>query len=202
MTEQAYLPAMGVRWLLPLYDPFCRLVGVRRAHRQLLDRAGVQPGQRVLEIGCGTGTLLTALARSGPAVEAIGIDPDAASLRRARRKAGRAGLDIRYEQAYAGALPLPDSSVDRVLSSLMLHHLTPDEHARALREVRRVLRPGGRLHVLDIAGEPVPGRRSRLAAVQSDDVLAAMTAAGLTDPAEDGRTRVGFGRVVYYRATR
>jgi ubiquinone/menaquinone biosynthesis C-methylase UbiE len=201
MTEQVYLPAMGVRWLLPLYDPFCRLAGVRRVHEQLLRRADPQPGHRVLEIGCGTGTLLTALVRGRPAVEAIGIDPDAGSLRRARRKATRGGLKINYQRAYAGALPLPDASVDRVLSSLMLHHLGPGERDRALREVRRVLRPGGRLHVLEVDGGHAPHLR-RLTTVKPVDVLSAMFDAGLTDPAEDGRDRARFGRVVFYRATR
>ncbi|KUL41349.1 class I SAM-dependent methyltransferase [Actinoplanes awajinensis] len=200
MTEQAYLPAMGLRWLLPLYDPFCRLAGVRRVHRQLLERADPQPGQRVLEIGCGTGTLLTTLVQERSDLEVIGIDPDLGSLRRARRKAARGRLPIRYEHAYAGRLPLPDASVDRVLSSLMLHHLDAGEHARALREVRRVLRPGGELHVLDVVGEHAP-RPSGLAATDPDHVLAAMFDAGLTRPAENGRGRARFGRVVFYRAT-
>jgi ubiquinone/menaquinone biosynthesis C-methylase UbiE len=201
MTQHAYLPAMGLRWLLPLYDPFCRLAGVRGVHERLLDRAGLRAGQQVLEIGCGTGTLLTTLGRRGPAVDAIGIDPDAGSLRRARRKAAAAGLTIRFEQAYAGKLPLPDASVDRVLSSLMLHHLDPDEHARALRETRRVLRPGGELHVLDIAAERVH-RHLRLAGTAPDRVLAALFDAGLSDPVENGRGRTRFGHVVFYRAAR
>ncbi|AGL19338.1 type 11 methyltransferase [Actinoplanes sp. N902-109] len=191
----AYLPAMGVRWLLPLYDPFCRLAGVSRIHEPLLDRAALHPGQRVLEIGCGTGTLLTACARRHPGIEAVGIDPDAAALRRARRKAARAGLSIRYEQAYAGDLPLPDASVDRVLSALMLHHLAEDERARALREVRRVLRPGGQLHLLDVTAPANPRTKP-------GNVLAAMAGAGLTGPTENGRGRARFGRVVFYSATR
>lgn len=199
MTDQAYVPAMGLRWLLPLYDPFCRLTGARRVHERLLDHAGIRTGQRVLEIGCGTGTLLTALARRHPDVEAIGIDPDAASLRRARRKAAKANLKINFQPAYAGDLPLPDASVDRVLSSLMLHHLDRAEHGRALREVRRVLRPDGELHVLDVLSEPVP-RPSRLAATEPDHVLSAMFDAGLTRPAETGRARTRFGQVVFYRA--
>ena len=201
MTEQAYLPAMGRQWLLPLYDPFTRLAGVHRVHRRLLDRADAQPGQRLLDIGCGTGNLLTLLMSRSPAVEATGIDPDPAALRRARAKAARAGLDVRYEQAYAGRLPLPDGHFDLVLSSLMLHHLDEEERGRALREVRRVLRPGGRLHLLDVAGRH-GHRHPGLAAVEPDRVLAAMFDAGLTDVAEDGSDRIMFSRIVYYRASR
>ncbi|MFI1993386.1 class I SAM-dependent methyltransferase [Actinoplanes sp. NPDC020271] len=199
MTQQTYLPAAGLRWLLPLYDPFCRLAGVQRIHRQLIEHAAPRPGHRVLEIGCGTGTLLTALARTHPGVEAIGIDPDPAALRRARRKAARNQIKVNFQRAYAGSLPLPDASVDRVLSALMLHHLERAEHERALREARRVLLPGGELHVLDLVADHV--RPSRLAATEPDRVLTAMFDAGLTQPVELARARVAFGRVVFYRAS-
>jgi len=208
--ERHYLPAMGKHWLLPLYDPFTRLAGAGRLHEALLDRADLRAGQRVLEIGCGTGNLLTALGRRAADVEAVGIDPDPAALRRARRKAARRHLPIRYEQAFAGELPLPDASVDRVLSSLMLHHLDEDERGRALREVRRVLRPGGQLHVVDIDGGPAR-RSSRgggmhrhplVAASTPERLLAALREAGLTAVAENGRQRTRFGACAFYRAER
>ncbi|MDI6103787.1 class I SAM-dependent methyltransferase [Actinoplanes sp. NEAU-A12] len=147
-----YLPGAGRHWLLPLYDPLSRLAGVGRLHRLLLDSAGIRAGQRVLEIGCGTGNLITALARRTPGVDAVGIDPDPAALRRARRKAAKTGGGIRFEEAFAGRLPLPDDHVDHVLSSLMMHHLDETGRDQALREALRVLRPGGRLHVLDVEG--------------------------------------------------
>jgi ubiquinone/menaquinone biosynthesis C-methylase UbiE len=94
------------------------------------------------------------VARRHPRAEVIGIDPDPGALRRARRKAARAGLPVRVERGFAGELPFPDGSIDRVLSSLMLHHLDEDEKRRAMREIRRVLRPGGQLHLVDFAGTP------------------------------------------------
>ena len=207
-TEQDYLPAMGKRWLLPLYDPFSRLAGVGRIHESLLDRADVRGGRSVLEIGCGTGNLLTALARRRPDVDALGIDPDPAALRRARRKAARHGLRIRYERAFAGELPVPDDSVDRVLSSFMLHHLDERERGRALREVRRVLRPGGQFHVVDIDGAPtrrearagVRHGRQRFAGNLPERLLAALGDAGLTGVAENGRGNLRSGGLVFYRA--
>ncbi|AVT34029.1 methyltransferase type 11 [Plantactinospora sp. BC1] len=204
--ERHYLPAMGKHWLLPLYDPFTRLAGVGRTHDQLLDRADIRPGQRVLEIGCGTGNLLRALGRRHPDVDALGIDPDPAALRRARRKAARAGFPIRYERAFADELPLPDDSFDRVLSAFMLHHLASGERARALQEVRRVLRPGGELHLVDIDGTPSgrvtrrAHRHPRLAESLPEWVLTALADAGLTDVAENGRGGTWFGGVVFYRA--
>jgi ubiquinone/menaquinone biosynthesis C-methylase UbiE len=183
-----YLPAMGKHWLLFLYDPFTRLLGAPRVHSELLDRAAIESGHRVLEIGCGTGNLLAALRKRGPRVDAVGIDPDPAALRRARRKAA----GVRFEQAFAGELPLADASVDRVLSAFMLHHLDAGEGARAMLEVRRVLRPGGELHAVDLAAND-PGK-----------VLGLMRDAGLTGPVENGRGhRAGpLGDYVFYRASR
>jgi len=207
---QHYLPPMGVRWLLPLYDPLTRLAGMRRVHSGLVDRADIRPGHRVLEIGCGTGNLLLAVARRRPSTQLMGIDPDPAALRRARRKADRAGLPIRLDRAFAGELPMSDGSVDRVLSSFMLHHLDDEEKARAMGEARRVLRPGGELHLVDFAGTPpkrgltghLVHRGPRLDGNLADRVLAALRQAGLSEVAENGHGRSPFGRYTYYRGVR
>lgn len=198
--EQSYLPAMGQHWLGFLYDPLTRLWGVPRVHAQLLDRAGVRPGHRVLEIGCGTGNLLLSLARRTEGVQLQGIDPDESALRRARRKARRAGAEISFERAFAGRLPVPDAGLDRVLSSLMLHHLDAAESARAFGEIRRVLRPGGEVHIVDIAGL-APGHRAgrrhpHLVGDLPARVLGGLSDAGLGEPRENGRS----GRYVFYRA--
>ena len=210
VDERNYLPPMGRRWLLPLYDPLTRLAGVSRLHNGLADRATIQPGHRVLEIGCGTGNLLITVARRHPAAEVIGIDPDPAALRRARRKANRARRPVRLDRAFAGELPYPDGSIDRVLSSLMWHHLDDDEKPRAMREIRRVLRTGGQLHLVDFAGTtPTRGLRGhlihrspRLAGNSADRVLGTMREAGLTDVAENGQGRSRLGGYTYYRAAR
>lgn len=208
--ERPYLPAMGLHWLLPLYDPFSRVIGAGRVHNQLLDRADLQPGQQIVEIGCGTGNLLLALARRRFDVQMTGIDPDPAALRRARRKADRAKLQIRFDRAYAGELPFADTSVDRILSAFMLHHLDEEERGRATAEIRRVLRPGGQLHVVDIAGgssdHGISGHAARhnpsLAGNLVDRTLTALRHAGLTDVAENGRGSFRFGEYVFYRARR
>jgi ubiquinone/menaquinone biosynthesis C-methylase UbiE len=183
-----YLPGTGRQWLMPLYDPLSRLLGVGRLHRELLDAAGIRAGQRVLEIGCGTGNLLTALARRTPGIDAVGIDPDRAALRRGRRKAARGNLPIRYEYAFAGDLPQPDDSVDVVLSALMLHHLDLPGRDRALAEVRRVLTPDGRLHVLDFDSHGFGA--------------GVLTAAGFGSAAETGGGRVLRARYLIVSAGR
>ncbi len=210
VEERTYLPPMGRRWLLPLYDPLTRLAGVTRLHDGLVDRATIQPGHRILEIGCGTGNLLITVAGRHPDAVVIGIDPDPAALRRARRKAARARLPVRLDRAFAGELPFSDGSIDRVLSSLMLHHLDEEEKPRAMREIRRVLRPGGQLHLVDFAGSPpkkglsghLIHRNSHMVGNLADHVLATMRKAGLTDVAENGHGRSRLGGYTYYRATR
>ncbi|BBH69768.1 hypothetical protein ACTI_64530 [Actinoplanes sp. OR16] len=204
MTDTDFVPAMGKRWLLPLYDPFSRLAGAGRVHRQLLDHAALTGDQDILEIGCGTGNLLTALARRRPAATLHGIDPDPGALAIARRKARRRGLTIRYERAFAGALPYENGAMDRVLSSFMLHHLDENARARALTEAARVLRPGGELHIADVDGTDKHGdshRHPLIAAASPDRVLAALREAGFTRVAESLRGTSRFGAYVLYRAT-
>ncbi|WP_436531174.1 class I SAM-dependent methyltransferase [Actinoplanes sp. HUAS TT8] len=205
-TVRPYIPAMGRHWMLFLYDPFVKLAGLHRVHGELLDRAGVRPGHTVLEIGCGPGDLLLRLARREPRAELTGIDPDPAALRKARRKAGRHGLPVRFAPAYADDLPFPDDSFDRVLSSYMLHHLDADQQVAAVREVRRVLRPGGELHVVDADGTPHQGsrrhRHSQLAGHTPERILRVMASAGLTEVRENGRGqgRTALGHYVFLRA--
>jgi ubiquinone/menaquinone biosynthesis C-methylase UbiE len=145
-----FVPAAGHHWLLPLYDPFCRLVGAERLRERLIDTAEIRAEQRVLDLGCGTGALSLAIKRRHPQVRVVGVDPDPKALARAREKAARAGHELTFDEAFGGELPYAEGSFDRVLSSLMLHHLTRDEKLGALREVRRVLAPGGAFYVLDL----------------------------------------------------
>src|SRR5262245_9287922 len=150
--RRTYLPAAGHDWFLPLYDPVVKLLGADRARRALLDHAALRPSHRVLDIGCGTGSLLILLKHLHPDVDVVGLDPDPKALARARRKAQRAAVAIQFDQGFADALAYPEGSFDRVFSSFMFHHLQPDEKVQTLREVRRVLRPGGSLHLLDFGG--------------------------------------------------
>lgn len=123
----------------------------RRFRDELVELARLAEGERALDLGCGTGGLaLAAKRRVGPEGDVQGIDPSEQMIERARRKARRAGLDVRFEVGVAQELPLADGSVDAVLSSLVLHHLPHDDLARALREIRRVLAPGGRFLAADL----------------------------------------------------
>jgi len=202
-----FLPAMRHEWLLPLYDPLTRLLGVGAVHRRLLDQAGLRPGQRVLEIGCGTGALLLAAKQAQPAAVLVGLDPDLAALARAHRKARRRGLTVQLDRGHADELPYADGSVDVVLSSFMLHHVPAGERERAAREVCRVLRPGGVLHLVDVGGDDGTdggrGQRHLLANEQAvDDAPDLLRRAGFAEVAQTGSAvHRWIGRYTSYRAT-
>lgn len=206
-----YLPGMGHDRLLPFYDPLCGLLGIASFHRPLVEQAGIRRGHRVLELGCGTGNLTLMVKRLHPGAVVVGIDPDPKALERAGRKAGRGALPVRLDRGFAEELPYPDASIDRVLSAFMFHHLGSEEKEGALREARRVLKPGGSLHLLDVGGkrersDGLVARMSHRNRMLQDNfggrIPALMREAGLADPTEVSHrvTRL-TGRVTYYRAT-
>jgi ubiquinone/menaquinone biosynthesis C-methylase UbiE len=185
-TDRPFVPGMGKAWLTPFYDLVHRLVRLGRMHREMIELADPRPGQRALDVGCGTGNLLLALGRERPGVELVGLDPDPRMIAIARRKARRAGLVVDWRRGFAQELPLPDASVDRVFSSMMLHHLDPAAKAAMLAEVRRVLRPDGVLVLADAEGHDGGGGHgginNRMAARvrENDGVPERIAAAGFT----------------------
>jgi ubiquinone/menaquinone biosynthesis C-methylase UbiE len=149
MSETIFVPAAGRHGLTALYDPVVALTMRERTFRSRL-LAQVATGQptAVLEIGCGTGSLTVRLAQTLPASSSItGLDPDSDALARARVKDPTSRIS--WCEGTAVGLPMPEHSFDRVVASLVLHHLTTTQKRAALAEAHRVLRPGGRLHVAD-----------------------------------------------------
>ena len=149
-----YIPALGREWLTPLYDPLIRwaMPEAKRKPR-LVDQAHIEPGHRVLDLGCGTGTLAILVKRISPQSEVVGLDGDPKILEIARGKAERARVRIPFDLGMAFELAYPDNAFDHVLSSFVFHHLTTENRARTLKEAFRVLRSGGKLNILDL-GKP------------------------------------------------
>jgi ubiquinone/menaquinone biosynthesis C-methylase UbiE len=117
---------------------------------RLIGLAGLEPGNSVLDIGCGTGTLAIAATRHvGPTGAVVGIDASPQMIARATRKAAKAGAPAVFQLAAAEQLPFPDARFDVVLSTLMLHHLPRKTREECATEIRRVLRPGGQVLVVD-----------------------------------------------------
>ena len=155
MTRDAgFIPALRFDRLTPLFDSVAA-VAVRdhAIKRRVISHAEIADGERVLDIGCGTGTLAIRAARAAPGVSVTGLDADETILARARRKAADASLDIEFDQGMADSLPYPDASFDLVLSTLFFHHLPDETKHETARELVRVLRPGGRFVVGDL-GRP------------------------------------------------
>lgn len=155
--ESAYpiVPAAGFHWLTPFYDLLCLPFGLgRRFQRGVADRLALTGGERLLDVGCGTGTLLAEVKRRLPEVVVSGIDPDPAILRIAGQRLARRGCRAELQVARAEALPFPDAAFDVVVSTLVLHHLPTQAKHDALREIHRTLRPGGRFLLVDFGARP------------------------------------------------
>ncbi|MGW2309279.1 class I SAM-dependent methyltransferase [Actinomadura luteofluorescens] len=150
--DRPFLPGAGKTWLLPFYDVFSRVAGVRALHERAVGLARIEPGQEVVDVGCGTGNLSLAVLAAQPAARVTGLDPDADALRRAARKARRRRVDLTLAQGYADRIPAEDGSLDHVVSSLALHHLDDEGRSAFARDALRALRPGGMVTIADFGG--------------------------------------------------
>ena len=148
--ESKYVPALGFHWLTPFYDA---VVGAttrdRRFKEALISQARFEPGHRVLDLACGTGTMAVWIKQHEPRADVTGVDADPRILSIASRKAREAGVSLSLDCAMADELPYPAANFDRVVSSLFFHHLSWANKERTARELFRVVKPGASLHIAD-----------------------------------------------------
>jgi ubiquinone/menaquinone biosynthesis C-methylase UbiE len=148
--QSSYVTAAGLPGLTRFYDSMVALTMRERLFRARLGRqvlADLPPHGRILDVGAGTGTFAIRLAAAAPGAEVIAVDGDPEVLALAVAKEGAAAVE--WRRGLATELPLADGSCDRVTMSLLLHHLDAPGKRSALAEARRVLGPGGRLHIAD-----------------------------------------------------
>ena len=215
MSRREYLPALRFPALTRFFDPLVHFVmGEARFKRALVEQAAPQAGQRILDLGCGTGTLALMVKEAAAGAEVIGLDADPEILALAREKAGAAGAEIQLDEGLSTDLPYKDGSLDAVVSTLFFHHLSGADKRRTASEIARVLRPGGELHVVDYGRPSDPVMRVAITTVRlfdgfentRDNVAGALPeifgSGGFEEVSEGQRFRTVFGSLSLYRARR
>ena len=170
------------------YDLLLWLVtlGRERVFREkVLRLARLEPGESVLDVGCGTGTLaIAAKQHVGPTGAVYGIDASPEMIARAGKKAKKAGVEVVFKDGFAQSLPFPDAQFNVVLTTVMLHHLPRKARQELAREMRRVLKPGGRVLAVDFGGDAGESKSlldhfHRHGRLNLNDIIAVLNEAGL-----------------------
>jgi ubiquinone/menaquinone biosynthesis C-methylase UbiE len=213
--SRGYLPALRFPALTRIYDPVVRATTREaRFKAMLVQQAAAEAAQRVLDLGCGTATLAIQVKQRQPGAEVIGLDADPAMLERGRSKASEAGAEVQLDEGYSTELPYADASFDRVLSTLFFHHLDPEPKRRTAREIARVLRKGGELHVADWGPPSDPVMAAAFLGIRLLDgfentaenyhgeLPKIFEEAGLQHAEQTDRIRTIFGTLALYRAER
>ncbi len=148
------VPALGKDWLTPFFDTLLAVVGLGTPlTERVIERAHIQDGEHLLDVGCGTATLLIVVKSRYPSAPVVGVDTDERALAIARKKIAQYQLEVEVMQARAEHLSFPTSSFDLVMSTLVFHHLPTEIKQQAMQEIYRVLTPGGRFLLTDL-GKP------------------------------------------------
>jgi ubiquinone/menaquinone biosynthesis C-methylase UbiE len=185
-------------WLYDLGAGLLAGRGRRRLRALIADDLQLQPGDHVLDVGCGPGRLARVFAeRVAPTGSVAGVDPSPEMINRATAQARKYGVTVSFQVAYAQQLPFGESTFDAVACTLALHHVADDDQQTAVAEMYRVLRPDGRLLIAEFqkgGGYRHPGPRWLRRSAEEDMIdkaLNLVTAAGFTGIASD-RTNLGW----------
>lgn len=198
--KKGYIPPMHLNFLTPIYDIGCTLMGLGgRFRNAIINRLGIAGTEKILDAGCGTGALLMALKERYSDIVAEGLDPDEMALEIAKKKSGKKGLDIKWHLGFMEKMPFDDGSFDIVVSTLALHHVNPEKKLQALMECRRVLRPSGRMVLVDVSPDDTGLFGRAIYKVMSmfehlmkvDQIMAMMKEAGFYEVEETGNYHFG-----------
>lgn len=149
-TKEKYIPALSFDFLTPFYDTAVKLTTRESLFKgKLAEQIEINPNGRLLDLACGTATLTIALKQKFPQAEIHGLDGDPKILRLARNKTSNNKAEIIFTEAFSTELPYPDDYFDAIVSSLFFHHLTPENKLKTLKEIQRVLKSDGTLHIAD-----------------------------------------------------
>ena len=195
--EPRYVPALGYRFLTPLYDTTVALMTREATWRKAFVKQ-IAPDQRdvVVDVGCGTGTLAVMLKRASPYTTVYGIDPDPDVLGRAEIKARDKGVLVHFMKGYGAEVAERAASlrVTKVISSLVLHQVPLVGKREILGNMYAALKPGGEIHIADYGLQRSPAMRLLFRQVQHLDGYEA------TQPSADGivpvlMEEIGFDNV-------
>lgn len=142
-----FLPAAHCHFLTPFYDLSMRLF-FRKKHQEILAKIVLKPNQTLLDIGCGSGIMLSLLDKKYPHNELMGLDIDPKILKIAKK---RLPTRIKLKEASAIQIPFPNDSFDIVLNTLVIHHLASSDKPKMIGEVFRILKKRGRFYLFDFA---------------------------------------------------
>lgn len=214
-TSTGYVPPLRFGWLTRFYDlVVAAMLPEDRLRARLVAQVGVEPGQRVLDLGCGTGSLLILLRLHSPRARLAGLDADAEALALARRKATAMGAEIDLRQGSSVAPPFEPESFDRIVSSLFFHHLSPSDKRPTLAAALDLLRPGGEIHILDWGAPRNRVQRLAFLPVQALDgfrntrdsvggrLPSMLVETGFTEVNEVGWESTFLGTISFYRGAK
>jgi ubiquinone/menaquinone biosynthesis C-methylase UbiE len=213
MPIKNYIPAFRYKWLTPFFDLFLRwtMPEIVIKTRLVKEISLPQNDSRILDLGCGTGTLTILLKKTFPKITVVGLDGDPKVLQIARKKTLNESLSIAFDEGMAYSLPYEDHTFDVVVSSLVFHHLTREDKLRTLEQIFRVLRPGGALLIADF-GEPKTFMMKFITLIMrnfeetADNFLGLMpqliSQSGFSDEVEFAAFTTVFGPVSLLKATK
>ena len=214
IDNPGHTPPLGHAALTPAYDAMIALTTREKRWRaRLLAQVNPQPGDRILDVGCGTGSFAVMLKQAAPQAHIVGLDPDVDALASARSKCARERLDVTFVPGFlTDETVKPHRPFNKVISSLVLHQTPLKEKKRIISAIHHLLPPAGEFHLCDYGEQRGLMRLAFRLTVQALDGLAdtqpqadgglpdLLRAAGFKQFAQTGRLATMTGAIAFFRA--